>query len=113
MEDEMIQLQFKIKEEMFGFIVQKEKLDFVYPKFRMMKIKQYLPQDPATIKEVLLEVKTSRNAIPAVFISLFADIPAEDKAEFEANKHDEKALRDIVVKICKKHNCELVKEEVR
>jgi len=70
---------------------------------------QYLPHDDKVLNEIILKIKTSRNRIPTYMIDLF-DVPKEELKEYE-NAKDDKELREIVIKDCKKFGCKLIKED--
>lgn len=66
---------------------------------------QYLPPSPSAIRTI----DNSRNKIPQDFKKLL-EVSSEELAEYEAVKHDDNKIKELVLKDTQKFGCQLVKE---
>jgi hypothetical protein len=94
----MIQMMFSRQGKHFGFTINNKNMIGTINGVS-------LPYYPSNITYVRRAIILSRNKIPAWMIELF-NLKEEDLKEIE-NAKDDNELKDIVIKECKKNQCEL------
>lgn len=105
--DKMIKLMYKKQNEYFWIFIDNKSIFYTDKKQGELwgGPLQFLPPDPKVSEKIM----KSRNKIPAVYKDLLI-IPKDELEEFEKAKGDEE-LKQLVMRDCKKNQCELLKVE--
>lgn len=100
----MIKLIFSKNRELLNFIVIKKEI--FYTDYKWGKWIRILPKD----KNLLLQIRNSRNRIP-LFLSELFNLSKEENREYEKAK-GENELMDIIIKDAKLNGCLLVESKI-